>query len=546
MSEAKTNSAHAAPVNLSPLANVKYDLPAGLVVFLVALPLCLGIALASNAPLFAGIIAGIIGGIVIPMVSGSPLSVSGPAAGLTAIVLVGIEKLGGFQPFLLAVVIGGLLQMVLGIARLGTVAYFIPSSVIKGMLAAIGLILILKQFPHAIGYDVEREGSEAFRVTEVSDSENTFTLFLHALGRLERGALVISAVSMAIMITWEKVERLRKLTWLPSALVVVVVGTVMNLLFRNTGAPIALAQTHLVTLPPMEGMSGFFAQFTTPAFAAITNPQVYVVGLTIGIVASLETLLCIEAVDKLDPFKRGSPMDRELLAQGIGNTASGLLGGLPVTSVIVRSSANINAGARTKGAAVFHGLFLLLAVLFISRFLNLIPLACLATILLMTGYKLAKPELFKKMYKLGWDQFIPFIFTVSAILLTDLLRGILAGIVVGIVFVLRSNMRAAFTVTREGKKRVITFNKDVSFLNKATLIGVLKRMPDGSSVTIDGTAAEFIDHDIIEVIEDFQLSAKLRRIDVEMRGLKSLQKDAEAPASAHAAPVARGSGAARA
>jgi len=543
MAEAKTNSEHAAPVNLSPLANVKYDLPAGLVVFLVALPLCLGIALASNAPLFAGVIAGMIGGIVIPMVSGSPLSVSGPAAGLTAIVLVGIEKLGGFQPFLLAVVIGGLLQMVLGVARLGTIAYFIPSSVIKGMLAAIGLILILKQFPHAIGYDVEREGSEAFRV---SDTENTFTLFLHAIGRLERGALVISAVSMGIMILWEKVERLRKLTWLPSALVVVVVGTVMNLAFRKTGSPIALAQTHLVTLPPMEGMGGFFAQFTTPAFAAITNPQVYVVGLTIGIVASLETLLCIEAVDKLDPFKRGSPLDRELLAQGIGNTASGLLGGLPVTSVIVRSSANINAGARTKAAAVFHGMFLLLAVLFISRYLNLIPLASLATILLMTGYKLAKPELFKKMYKLGWDQFIPFIFTVTAILLTDLLRGILAGIVVGIVFVLRSNMRAAFAVTREGKKRVITFNKDVSFLNKATLIGVLKRMPDGSSVTIDGTAAEFIDHDIIEVIEDFQLSAKLRRIDVEVRGLKSLQKSAEAPATAQAAPVARGSGPARA
>jgi MFS superfamily sulfate permease-like transporter len=530
-----------AALNLSPFSNVKYDLPAGLVVFLVALPLCLGIALASNAPLFAGIIAGCIGGLVIPMVSGSPLSVSGPAAGLTAIVVVGIDKLGGFQPFLLAIVIGGIIQMILGVARLGTVAYFIPSSVIKGMLAAIGLILILKQFPHAIGYDVEREGSEAFAVTEVSDKENTFTLFLHALGRLERGALVISVVSMAIMIVWEKVDRLRKLTWMPSALVVVVVGTLMNVAFRKTGAPIALAQTHLVTLPPMEGMDGFFAQFTTPAFSAIKNPQVYVVGLTIGIVASLETLLCIEAVDKLDPFKRSSPLDRELLAQGIGNTASGLLGGLPVTSVIVRSSANINAGARTKASAVFHGLFLLLAVLFISRVLNLIPLACLASILLMTGYKLAKPELFKKMYKLGWDQFIPFVFTITAILLTDLLRGILAGIVVGIVFVLRSNMRAAFTVTREGRKRVITLNKDVSFLNKATLIGVLKRMPDGTSVVIDGSAAEFIDHDILEVIEDFQLSAKLRKIDVEVRGLKSLQKSIDAGAGARGAPVARGS-----
>lgn len=546
MADSKTTGDNAAPVNLSPLANIKYDLPAGLVVFLVALPLCLGIALASGAPLFAGIIAGIIGGLVIPMVSGSPLSVSGPAAGLTAIVLVGLEKLGGFEPFLLAVVIGGILQMILGVARLGTVAYFIPSSVIKGMLAAIGLILILKQFPHAIGYDIEREGAESFKVDDGVPNENTFTLVLHALGRLERGALVISVISMGIMILWEKVERLRKLTWLPSALVVVVVGTLVNIAFQKTGAPIALAQTHLVTLPPMEGASGFLAQLRAPAFAAITNPQVYVVGLTIGIVASLETLLCIEAVDKLDPFKRGSPLDRELLAQGIGNTASGLLGGLPVTSVIVRSSANINAGARTKGAAVFHGLFLLLAVLFISRFLNLIPLASLATILLMTGYKLAKPELFKKMYKLGWDQFIPFFFTVVAILLTDLLRGILAGIVVGIIFVLRSNMRAAFTVAKEGKKRVITFNKDVSFLNKATLIAVFKRMPDRASVIVDASAAEFIDHDIVEVIEDFQLSAKLRRIDVEVRGLKRLQRGAEAAPSPQAAPVARGSGAAQA
>ncbi|HVK69713.1 MAG TPA: SulP family inorganic anion transporter [Polyangium sp.] len=518
MANAKTSGAGVTRLNLSPLANLKYDLPAGLVVFLVALPLCLGVALASNAPLFAGLTAGVIGGLLIPLMSRSSLSVCGPAAGLTAIVLAGIDKLGSFENFLVAVVLGGVLQIILGVARLGTAVYLIPSSVIKGMLAAIGLILILKQFPHAVGYDLDQEGSEQF---VVSAEENTFTMILHAFGRLERGALVISAVSMGILVLWEKTERLRKLSWLPGALVVVLVGTGLNILFRKTGLPIALEQSHLVTLPAYDGVSGVLGQLRTPTFAALTNPQVYVVALTIGIVASLETLLSIEAVDKLDPWKRNTPLDRELVAQGIGNAASGLLGGLPVTSVIVRSSANINAGGRTRAATAFHGLFLLLAVLFIGRFLNMIPLACLASILLMTGYKLAKPELFKKMYKLGWDQLIPFVFTITAILLTDLLRGILAGIVVGVGFVLRSHMRAAFTVAKEGKKRVITFKKDVSFLNKATFIGVLKRVPDGSSVIIDGTRAEFIDQDIIEVIEDFQLSAALRGIHVEVRDVRT-------------------------
>ncbi len=518
MSNAKTSGGEAARPNLNPLANIKYDLPAGLVVFLVALPLCLGVALASNAPLFAGLTAGVIGGLLIPLLSRSSLSVCGPAAGLTAIVLAGIDKLGTFENFLVAVVLAGVLQVILGVARLGTAVYLIPSSVIKGMLVAIGLILILKQLPHAVGYDLDKEGSESF---VVSDSENTFTMILHAFGRLERGALIISAISMAIMIVWEKTARLRKLTWLPGALVVVLVGTGLNVLFRRAGFSFVLEQSHLVTLPAYEGVSGALGQLRTPSFAALTNPQVYIVALTIGIVASLETLLSIEAVDKLDPFKRSTPLDRELVAQGIGNTASGLLGGLPVTSVIVRSSANINSGGRTRGATMFHGLFLILAVLFVSRFLNMIPLASLATILLMTGYKLAKPELFQKMYKLGWDQFIPFIFTITAILLTDLLRGIVAGIVVGVGFVLRSHMRAAFTVVKQGKKRVITFKKDVSFLNKATLIGVLKRIPDGSTVVIDGTRADFIDHDIVEVIEDFQVSAPMRGVQVEVRDIRT-------------------------
>lgn len=505
-------------MNLSPFANFKHDLPAGLVVFLVALPLCLGVALASNAPLFAGLIAGIVGGLVIPIISRSPLSVSGPAAGLTAIIVVGIEKLGSFESLLLAVVLGGVLQVLLGTLRLGSAAYLIPSSVIKGMLVSIGLILILKQFPHAIGYDIEHEGAEEFIVSD-NESENTFTMIGHAFGRLQRGALVISLVSFVILIVWEKTEKLRKLTWLPSALVVVVVGTLLNFAFRKAGLSIALEQSHLVTLPKYEGFTGVFSQLRVPAFSTIWNPQVHVVALTIGIVASLETLLSIEAIDKLDPYKRGTPLDRELIAQGLGNTVSGLLGGLPVTSVIVRSSANVGSGGRTKAATVFHGLFLLFSVLFLAPLLNRIPIACLATILLMTGYKLAKPELFKKIYKLGWDQFIPFAFTIAAVLLTDLLRGILAGIVVGVGFVLRSHMRAAFVITREGKKRVITFKKDVSFLNKAAFISVLKRIPDGSSVVIDGTKAESIDHDIIEVIEDFQLSGAIRGIAVEVRDI---------------------------
>lgn len=545
MSGSKGGHSKVAPINLSPLANFKYDLPAGLVVFLVALPLCLGVALASNAPPFAGLIAGIVGGLVIPIISRSPLSVSGPAAGLTAIIVVGIEKVGSFESLLLAVVLGGILQILLGTLRLGTAAYLIPSSVIKGMLVSIGLILILKQFPHAIGYDLEHEGAEEFVVTD-DEHENTFTMIAHAFGRLQRGALLISAVSFAIMITWEKVEKLRKITWLPSALVVVVVGTLMSFGFRKAGLSFALEQSHLVTLPKYEGALGALSQLRAPAFASITNTNVHIVALTIGIVASLETLLSIEAVDKLDPYKRGTPLDRELIAQGLGNAASGLLGGLPVTSVIVRSSANVGAGGRTKAATMFHGLFLLIAVLFLAPLLNQIPIACLATILLMTGYKLAKPELFKKMYKLGWDQFIPFAFTIAAVLFTDLLRGILAGIVVGVGFVLRSHMRAAFTITREGKKRVIMFNKDVSFLNKATLIGVLKRVPDGASIVIDGTRAGFIDHDIVEVIEDFQLAGAIRGINVEVRDIVTkdtarrppeadrgtLSSDPEAPAKA--------------
>ena len=435
MPQAKPVGEEAAVPDLRPLANIKYDLPAGLVVFLIALPLCLGIALASNAPLFAGLIAGIVGGVVIPLLSRSPLSVCGPAAGLTAIVVTGIDKLGSFENFLLALVLGGVLQVILGLARLGTAAYLIPSSVIKGMLVAIGLMLILKQLPHAFGYD------ESFQSTE---SENTITLLAHSLRRFEPGAIIISSISAVILIVWEKTEKLRKLTWLPGALVVVASGILLNIAFQRSGMPFALEQSHLVTLPKYEGTAGLLDQLRMPTFSGITNPHVFVVGLTIGIVASLETLLNIEAVDKLDPYKRGTPLDRELVAQGVGNAVSGLLGGLPVSSVIVRSSANINAGGRTTGASVFHGIFLLLAVMFIAPVLNMIPLACLATILLMTGYKLAKPELFKSIYKLGWNQFIPFAFTVAAILLTDLLRGIVAGIIVGIAFVLRSHMRAAF------------------------------------------------------------------------------------------------------
>ena len=501
---------------LNIFSNIKYDLPSGLVVFLVALPLCLGIALASGAPLFSGILAGIIGGLIIPIISRSSLSVSGPAAGLTAIVLAGIEKLGSFEIFLAAVMIGGLIQIILGLIRAGSIAYFFPSSIIKGMLAAIGLILILKQLPHAIGYDVEQFGLQDFIV---DGGRNTFSMLGEALSHIEVAALIISAISIAIMIMWEK-TRLKNIAILPAALVVVIVGTLLNILFQSLYPEIALAQKHLVNLPvPQNGPADFLKELRMPNWNGFKMKEVWIVGLTIGIVASIESLLSVEAVDQLDPYKRKSPLNRELLAQGAGNLISGLFGGLPVTAVIVRSSANIAAGGRTRMAAIMHGVFLALAVVFISRFLNYIPLASLAAVLLMVGYKLTKPTLYVSMRKEGWPQFLPFIITVVAILLTDLLIGISIGLVIGVFFVIRTNFHSAFKVKKEEDKYVVKFRKDVSFINKASLVQILNRLPEENAVVIDCRRCEFMDHDIREIIENFKFESATRGLEVELRGL---------------------------
>ena len=507
--------------NLSPLKNLKHDLPAGLVVFLVALPLCLGVALASGAPLVAGLIAGIVGGLLIPLISRAPLSVSGPAAGLAAIVASGIVKVGSFEKFCLAVVIGGVIQLALGALRAGVVVSFIPSSVIRGMLTAIGLLLILKQIPHAIGYDAENFASESFVVE--GGQGNTFSFFAQALSRLEWGAVLISVASMAILITFERVKLLKKLTWLPGALIVVVAGTLMNIGFARFAPGLVLERRHLVEVPAEGGPSAFFAELHLPDFGGIMDARVWLLGGTIAIVASLESLLSLDAIDRLDPFRRRSAPNRELLAQGTANILSGLVGGLPVTSVIVRSSANVNAGGRTQAAAFTHGAFLLIAVVFAGMFLNLIPLSALATILVLTGFKLASPKLFRAMFKLGWTQFVPFLLTVVAILLTDLLVGIAIGIVIGLAFTIRTSMKGAFSmITESDGTRVLRFEKDIYFFHKAALLELLNAVPHGTRLVVDRGGADFVEHDVREALHDFQLVASLRGVEVELRGVTAV------------------------
>lgn len=414
--------------------NIKHDLPASIVVFFVAVPLCLGIALASGAPLFSGIIAGIVGGIVVGPASGSPLGVSGPAAGLAVIVLTSIASLGGsWEAFLTAVVLAGIIQLIMGYAKAGFIAYFFPSSVIKGMLTGIGLLIILKQIPHALGWDKDFEGDVSFFQ---ADGENTFSGIINAFQFFTSGAVLIAGISLAILILWETVltKKHKIFGMINGPLVVVIVGILMNYLYQNGILNFTLAADQVVSIPVPENLAGFLSEFRSPDFSILSNLEVYKVAIVLAIVASLETLLCVEATDKLDPYKRITPTNRELKAQGLGNVVSGLIGGLPITQVIVRSSANISFGGKTKMSAILHGFFLLISAVTIADVLNMIPLASLATILLLVGYKLAKPSLFKEMYKLGWEQFIPFTATVVAILTTDLLRGIIVGLLVGIFF----------------------------------------------------------------------------------------------------------------
>jgi carbonic anhydrase len=497
------------------LRHAKDDIRAGLVVFLIALPLCLGIALASGAPLFSGIIAGIVGGLVVGYLSGSSLSVSGPAAGLTVIVFNGIQQLNNqFSAFLLAVVIAGVLQVLLGYMRAGAISLFFPTAVIRGMLAAIGLTLILKQIPHALGDDRDAEGEfEFFQL----DGRNTLTELVNAIGDPQFGAVIISIAAFVILFTWDRLgQRVRFLQWIPASLVAVAVGALLNIFLSAYFPTLTLLTLHMVNLPIISNLSEASQLITFPDFSQIANPQVYMTGATIAIVASLETLLNVEATDKLDPQKRRTPANQELKAQGVGNMVAGLLGGIPVTSVIVRSSTNILAGAKSKLSAIVHGVLLLLSVLFFARAMNYIPLASLAVILIFTGYKLAKWDIFKSMYALGWAQFLPFIVTIVAVLFTDLLIGIGIGMVVGIVFILKENLQTSYFLTNKVHNNQeytrIDLSEHVSFLNKASIAQILENIPPHSIVEIDGTKSTFIDYDVLEVIRDFQQTAQEKNI----------------------------------
>lgn len=492
--------------------NLKRDIPASIVVFLVALPLCLGIALASGAPLFSGLLAGIIGGIVVGALSGSQLSVAGPAAGLTVVVLNAISTLGSFETFLLALVLAGVFQIIFGLIKAGTIGNYFPSAVIEGMLTAIGIILIMKQLPHAVGYDADFEGDEGFAQT---DADNTFSAISSALARINFGAVIIAGISLLLMIYW---PRFKKLAVVPAPLLVVLTGVILGLVFKNSG--LALLQKQYVHIPVVNSAHEFFALFKSPNFSMIGNKAVWITAITIAIVASIETLLSLEAVDKIDPIKRISPTNRELVAQGIGNMVSGLLGGLPMTAVIVRSSANVNASARTKMSSIMHGTLLLLSLLFIPFALNYIPLACLAAILLTTGYKLAKPALFKHMWQQGLSQFIPFAATIIAVILTDLLIGVGIGMVIGVFYILRINLRNPYfyKITTSGTKKVITIRlaEEVSFLNKAAIQVTLTSLPSGSEVIIDGTNSRYIDPDVLEIIYNYKHNAFTKGIIVSL------------------------------
>ena len=506
------------------LRHFKQDASAGLVVFFVALPLCLGIALASGAPLFAGLIAGIVGGIIVGAASKSQVGVSGPAAGLAVIVLNAIEDLGSWNVFLLAVALAGVLQLLMGFLRLGVIAYYFPSSVIKGMLTGIGIIIILKQIPHALGYDAEFEGSESFTLP---DGENTFTMLEQAFQLFTPGAIIIAAISMAILLLWDTYlsSRHRIFQILQGPLVVVLMGIGLTWLFQSQWPSLQLAASQMVQIPTASSAAEFAAQFTMPDLSAFSNPEVYIVAATIAVVASLETLLCVEATDKLDPLHRITPTNRELKAQGLGNMISGMIGGLPITQVIVRSSANISFGARTQVSAVVHGFLLLFCVIAIPTVLNLIPLASLACILIIVGYKLAKPTVFKQMYRLGWSQFVPFMATVAGVVFTDLLRGIGIGLVVAVFFILRNNYRNSYYITenRRVAGKELEYNvvlaEEVSFLNKASFLQMLNHVPENATIVIDGTRSRVIDHDIIEVIDNFRTQAELKNIRLDLVGL---------------------------
>lgn len=497
----------------------RYDLSSGLVVFLIALPLCLGIALASGAPLFSGLIAGIVGGLVIGSLSKSHLSVSGPAAGLTAIILSAITEIGAFELFLCAVIIAGILQIILGFIKAGSISYYFPSNVIEGMLTAIGIIIIMNQLEHAIGIGSIAKEEEEFKLFSFFKAINS--------GLHHFGAISITLVSIGILLLWQR-SFMKKLQVVPGALIAVIASILLNQYYINSGFSFAITDSKmLVNIPVISSASDFINSFTLPDFYGFLKPEVWIAGVTIAIVASIETLLCIEAIDKLDPHKRNTPTNRELVAQGTGNILSGLIGGLPVTSVIVRSSANLNAGAKTKLSAIIHGIFLLISCVTIPFILNKIPLATLAAVLILTGYKLCNPSVFKRMWKEGKWQFIPFAATVIAVVATDLLKGVAIGMFVSIAYLLRQNIKNAYYFHRSSYKNgdviKIELSEEVSFLNKASILLTLDHIPENSMVVIDAGLSKFIDHDVLQVIKEFkEIKAPDKNIKVILTGFKEV------------------------
>ena len=503
-------------------SNLKSDFASGLVVFLVALPLCLGIALASGAPLFAGIISGVVGGIVVGYLSQSHLSVSGPAAGLTAIVLVAITDLGTFNAFLLAGLIAGVIQLILGFIKAGSISNYFPNNVIEGMLAGIGVIIFLKQIPHAVGLDKDYFGDLSFFQ---EDGKNTFSEILDIFQDMQYGSVVITLVSLTILLVWDKVDVLKKIKLVPAALVAVVVGILLNELFISLNNGFAVSSEHLVKLPVPKSLDELAAIFVFPDFTQIVNSKVWVVGITIAVVASIETLLCIEAADRMDDQKRYTDTNVELKAQGVGNIISSMIGGLPMTSVVVRTSANKNAGAKSKMSAIIHGLLLLISVLAIPSLLNKIPLATLAAILLLVGYKLANPKIVKHFWHKGKYQFIPFIATFIAVVVTDLLIGVALGMIISIIFVLKGNLKRAYIFRKEeyhdGDIIHIDLAQEVSFLNKAAIKQTLGEIPENSKVIINASDTLYIAHDVLDLIKEFKtIKAKEEGIKVKLVGFK--------------------------
>ncbi len=518
--------------------NLKSDIPSGLVVFLVALPLCLAIASASGAPFFSGIISGIIGGIIIGSLSNSALSVSGPAAGLATLVLGAITVIGDFQLFLCAVLIAGIIQMLLGLAKLGGIANYIPGSVIKGMLTSIGILIIAKQIPKAVGYDKDEKGN----LTEFFEygHENLHDLW-QPLQHIELGVVIICFVSIITMLLWDKPAIKKRLPYVPGALVGVLVAIAINQVWISTGSKLAILGEHLVRLPVAKSANEFFNFFSLPNFSGFTNGTVIIYGVVIALIASLETLLSIEAIDNLDPQRRVTNTNKELFAQGVGNSVAGLIGGLPVTSVIVRSSANVNSGAKSKTSTIFHGMMLLVSIVLIPGLLNMIPLSALAAVLLLTGYKLAKPAVFKNFWKAGKYQFIPFIVTVVVIIAIDLFavipvlsgKGLLVGVFAGIIAaagaILHGNLKNSYFFHSEKHKEGDTINirlsEEVSFLNKAAIRQTLDHMPKNSSVVIDASGTIYIDYDVLGLIKEFKdIKAPLKNIQLSLVGFKEAYK----------------------